>query len=741
MSAFLSYSQEMRPRIREELPGLKNSEVSVVLAQRWREASEAAKRPHQDRERADRQKYYEDLALWKASEEDRIKEEEAERKRQSARNTLDFLDLPGGLVWSEHSSVNGSGSSSRRSSRPSSEDGGNAADRDGSEISTASVSASDSGRGGSKRARTKGSFQAPSSSSSSFAVLNPPGKNERANRGTTSPSNSNASSTSGSRHNKSGTTASPSSSGVSASVGAGVGLSAPMVSAPGSSSRHAHSHRSARSSVSSGFSSGFSANGSATGGNISGNGSSGSGSGSEKGSSNRSSRTTPLLSAFNISLSQGPTAAAVAAATKAARKAASKAPHRKPKADGSPLHSDVASDDAQHDGDDQDGTDLAHSDGRSSPAGSDNGSNSGSEGATDSSSGSGGDGSSGSSSSGGGGSGLSDRVHRGLNAFLSFMDGSGDSHEDRAGEGKRSRRAKKKSSPLPSENKKSKREKKQDQEGAIKRHHKRLKVHGLGQADNYQEQQHIQQLQAPSPDNSEGAPPEFAGQQQDAPALATAPDGGYPFGNSTYGYGGVTRTLYACSSMYDSVGDIGGGGGGGRNQPLSFQQLPVMTAHHQQQQFPQQYQQQQPYHGSWELGQGNVQGQGVSMDGTCYPNNSSSSNNSKQTSSVSNRSIISSGGSSSGGSCSNGGSKVRWDASLTYQYPSSAPTVVAATAPVSYFVPASACVPLKPSRTTSSSSTSSFSSNTLPALSAKPSAATSGLRSKASAGGSRSNPR
>jgi hypothetical protein len=104
MSAFLSYSKEMRPKIRQEFPGMKNADVSVVLAQRWRAASDAEKKPHVDQEKQDRQKYYRDLAVFKAAEEERIREEEADRKRQGTRETIEFLNLPAQLNWTSGSS-------------------------------------------------------------------------------------------------------------------------------------------------------------------------------------------------------------------------------------------------------------------------------------------------------------------------------------------------------------------------------------------------------------------------------------------------------------------------------------------------------------------------------------------------------------------------------------------------------------------------------------------------------------
>ena len=49
MSAFLSFSQAMRPGIRAEYPNMKNTDISGILAEKWREAPDEVKRPHIDR--------------------------------------------------------------------------------------------------------------------------------------------------------------------------------------------------------------------------------------------------------------------------------------------------------------------------------------------------------------------------------------------------------------------------------------------------------------------------------------------------------------------------------------------------------------------------------------------------------------------------------------------------------------------------------------------------------------------
>lgn len=68
MSAFLSYSQAMRPSIRAQQPQLKNTEISSVLADRWRSASEEEKRPHLEKEVIEREKYHHEMVRWKEEE-------------------------------------------------------------------------------------------------------------------------------------------------------------------------------------------------------------------------------------------------------------------------------------------------------------------------------------------------------------------------------------------------------------------------------------------------------------------------------------------------------------------------------------------------------------------------------------------------------------------------------------------------------------------------------------------------
>ena len=80
ISAFLSFSQQMRPVLRDVHPGLKNSELSIVLADKWRAASEEEKRPHLERELRERGVYHDLMTRWKEGE----REKELERVREKA---------------------------------------------------------------------------------------------------------------------------------------------------------------------------------------------------------------------------------------------------------------------------------------------------------------------------------------------------------------------------------------------------------------------------------------------------------------------------------------------------------------------------------------------------------------------------------------------------------------------------------------------------------------------------------
>lgn len=92
MSAFLSFSQMMRPTIRTQQPHLKNTEISSVLAERWKNASEEEKRPHLEKEIQEREKYHNEMLRWKEEESARLESLQNKQSIPSPPSTegLDF---------------------------------------------------------------------------------------------------------------------------------------------------------------------------------------------------------------------------------------------------------------------------------------------------------------------------------------------------------------------------------------------------------------------------------------------------------------------------------------------------------------------------------------------------------------------------------------------------------------------------------------------------------------------------
>ena len=67
MSAFLLYSQALRPQVKLDYPNVTNNELSVILARQWRQSSMETKEPYLKRELEARRQYHLDVARWKAS--------------------------------------------------------------------------------------------------------------------------------------------------------------------------------------------------------------------------------------------------------------------------------------------------------------------------------------------------------------------------------------------------------------------------------------------------------------------------------------------------------------------------------------------------------------------------------------------------------------------------------------------------------------------------------------------------
>jgi len=79
MSAFLFFSQDKRRMIKGENPGMRNTEISRVLGEMWKNASDEEKAPHIEREARERAKYKINIAKWR--KEDLVRKEDAKKEQ------------------------------------------------------------------------------------------------------------------------------------------------------------------------------------------------------------------------------------------------------------------------------------------------------------------------------------------------------------------------------------------------------------------------------------------------------------------------------------------------------------------------------------------------------------------------------------------------------------------------------------------------------------------------------------
>ena len=80
MSAFLYFSQGKRSQIKKQNPEMKNTEISRLLGEMWRNAKPEEKDPHIAKEKAEREKYKVAIAEWRKEFEAK---QEAQRKAQA----------------------------------------------------------------------------------------------------------------------------------------------------------------------------------------------------------------------------------------------------------------------------------------------------------------------------------------------------------------------------------------------------------------------------------------------------------------------------------------------------------------------------------------------------------------------------------------------------------------------------------------------------------------------------------
>jgi hypothetical protein len=79
MSAFLYFSQGRRTQLKDENPHVKNTEISRMLGEIWRNAPEEVRQPFIEREKREREKYKADIAHWR---KEHVVKVEQERKLQ-----------------------------------------------------------------------------------------------------------------------------------------------------------------------------------------------------------------------------------------------------------------------------------------------------------------------------------------------------------------------------------------------------------------------------------------------------------------------------------------------------------------------------------------------------------------------------------------------------------------------------------------------------------------------------------
>jgi len=82
MSAFLHFSRGRRSRIKEKNPDMKNTEVSKILGDLWRNSTEEERRPYVENEKVEREKYKAAMSKWKEEYEKRQKEESEELQQR-----------------------------------------------------------------------------------------------------------------------------------------------------------------------------------------------------------------------------------------------------------------------------------------------------------------------------------------------------------------------------------------------------------------------------------------------------------------------------------------------------------------------------------------------------------------------------------------------------------------------------------------------------------------------------------
>lgn len=86
MSAFLYFSQGRRKKIKDQNPDIKNTEVSRLLGEMWRNSSNEDRKPYVDKEKVEREKYKIAIAAWRKDFEAKKEEQRQQQEQQAAQS-------------------------------------------------------------------------------------------------------------------------------------------------------------------------------------------------------------------------------------------------------------------------------------------------------------------------------------------------------------------------------------------------------------------------------------------------------------------------------------------------------------------------------------------------------------------------------------------------------------------------------------------------------------------------------
>lgn len=89
MSAFLSFSNSKRSQVKNKHPDIGNAEVSRILAQMWKDASDDERKDHIDKEFKLRQEYKVAIAEWRLNSENEMQAARKEREDQAMKAVLE----------------------------------------------------------------------------------------------------------------------------------------------------------------------------------------------------------------------------------------------------------------------------------------------------------------------------------------------------------------------------------------------------------------------------------------------------------------------------------------------------------------------------------------------------------------------------------------------------------------------------------------------------------------------------